>query len=278
MRKWSAQEILVAIACLACVAPVVLIFLTAFKPEARRSCISLGLLPHRWTRENFHEILRPAEEIRIFPLALEFGIYLDERDAAEFCWPWIRWRRMAWRAYQFARAEMDLFVDRRDDDGAGEQILLVPVYLILNRLHWLDTPAALDRARWRRRVRRVSAASNFSKASGKNWKKPADDRRMFAGLAHTGTSCCHWRSRRWRRWRFLRSSDRGTIFSARWCFWTRSRNTRCQWALRCSRSSYFDEYGLTLSASVICTLPIIVIFLLFHRHVIHGIAATGLKE
>src|SRR5207253_11287825 len=44
------------------------------------------------------------------------------------------------------------------------------------------------------------------------------------------------------------------------------------------QTSYFAEYGLTLAASVICTTPIILIFLVFHRHIIKGIAAAGLKE
>jgi multiple sugar transport system permease protein len=44
------------------------------------------------------------------------------------------------------------------------------------------------------------------------------------------------------------------------------------------QSSYAAEYGLTLAASVICTTPILVIFLLFSRHIIRGMAMTGLKE
>src|SRR5437773_597871 len=44
------------------------------------------------------------------------------------------------------------------------------------------------------------------------------------------------------------------------------------------QTSYFAEYGLTLAASLICTLPIIVIFLIFQKQIIHGIASAGLKE
>ena len=44
------------------------------------------------------------------------------------------------------------------------------------------------------------------------------------------------------------------------------------------QSSYANEYGLTLAASVICTTPIIVIFLIFSRQIVRGMAVTGLKE
>jgi multiple sugar transport system permease protein len=44
------------------------------------------------------------------------------------------------------------------------------------------------------------------------------------------------------------------------------------------QTSYYAEYGLTLAASVLCTLPVLVAFLLFQRHIIQGIALTGSKE
>ena len=44
------------------------------------------------------------------------------------------------------------------------------------------------------------------------------------------------------------------------------------------QTSYFDNYGLTLAAGTICTLPVLVVFLLFQRNIIRGIALTGLKE
>ncbi len=44
------------------------------------------------------------------------------------------------------------------------------------------------------------------------------------------------------------------------------------------QTSYLVEYGLTLAASVLCTLPVLVAFLLFQRHIIQGISLTGMKE
>ena len=44
------------------------------------------------------------------------------------------------------------------------------------------------------------------------------------------------------------------------------------------QSSYRSEFGLTLAASVLCTLPVIIVFLVLQKHIIRGIALTGLKE
>src|SRR4029079_11058574 len=44
------------------------------------------------------------------------------------------------------------------------------------------------------------------------------------------------------------------------------------------QTSYYAEYGLTLSAAVLCTLPVVIAFLLFQRNIIQSIALTGLKD
>jgi multiple sugar transport system permease protein len=44
------------------------------------------------------------------------------------------------------------------------------------------------------------------------------------------------------------------------------------------QGSYASEYGLTLAASVVCTAPMLVAFLLLQRHIIEGISMAGLKE
>ncbi len=44
------------------------------------------------------------------------------------------------------------------------------------------------------------------------------------------------------------------------------------------QTSYYAQYGLTPAASVLCTLLVLVAFLRFQRHIIQGIALTGLKD
>jgi multiple sugar transport system permease protein len=44
------------------------------------------------------------------------------------------------------------------------------------------------------------------------------------------------------------------------------------------QTSYYTEYALTLAASVVCTVPILIVFLIFQRHIIRGVALSGMKD
>jgi N,N'-diacetylchitobiose transport system permease protein len=44
------------------------------------------------------------------------------------------------------------------------------------------------------------------------------------------------------------------------------------------QSSYANEYGLTFAASVVCTVPVLLVFLIFSRQIIAGMTAGALKE
>ena len=96
------------------------------------------------------------------------------------------------------------------------QILLVPVYLILNRLGWLDTPLALIVP---------AGAGAFGVFLLHQFFKAIPQRARRGGAARRLQPVrIYWHimlplsSRRWRRWRSSPSSDRGTTSSARWCF------------------------------------------------------------
>src|SRR5215208_2402409 len=139
MRKLSVVEIFVVLACVACVVPVALIFLTAFKPDAEIIHFH-GLLPRDWTLENFREILGRPEEIPIFR-------WLGNSIFISSCVTLLVLTVDSLAAYALARLRLPggklLFSIIVATLMVPGQILLVPVYLILNRLHWLDTPLAL---------------------------------------------------------------------------------------------------------------------------------------
>ncbi|MCK5861713.1 MAG: carbohydrate ABC transporter permease, partial [Candidatus Hydrogenedentes bacterium] len=44
------------------------------------------------------------------------------------------------------------------------------------------------------------------------------------------------------------------------------------------QTSYYAEYGITLAAACLATAPALLAFLFFQRYIIEGIALTGLKE
>ena len=44
------------------------------------------------------------------------------------------------------------------------------------------------------------------------------------------------------------------------------------------QTSYYAQYGLTLAASVLCTLPVMLVFLIFQKRIVKSVALSGLKD
>ena len=57
---------------------------------------------------------------------------------------------------------------------------------------------------------------------------------------------------------------------------TESKKT-LQIGLRMFIGQYSSEYGLIMAASVISLIPVLIVFLIFQRYFVEGIAATGVK-
>jgi multiple sugar transport system permease protein len=272
MKKWSPIEIFVAVGCLLCVIPVALIFLTAFKPDSEIIHF-YGLLPRQWTLENFAEILGRPEEIPIFR-------WLGNSIFVSSCVTLLVLTVDSLAAYGLARLDLPgkkwIFSIIIGTMMVPGQILLVPVYLLLNKLGWLDTPLALIVPAGAGAFG-VFLLHQFFKGIPRELEEAA----MIDGCSRFGIY--------WHIMLPLAKPALATLaiftFIGSWndflgplVFLDSVENYTLPVGVALFQTSYFAEYGLTLAASVICTLPIIVIFLMFHRHIIAGIAASGLKE
>jgi multiple sugar transport system permease protein len=252
--------------------PVALIFLTAFKPDAEIIHFR-GLLPQQWTLDNYREILGSSEEIPIFrwfanSIFISFMVTLLVLTVSSMA------------AYALARLRLPggriVFIIIVATLMVPGQIFLVPVYLILNWLGWLDTPWALivpagcgafgvfllhQFFLGIPRDLEDAASIDGSSRLGIYWRivlplsKPA--LATLAIFTFVGA---------WNDFLgplvFLDSVDRYTL----------------PVGIALFQTSYLVEYGLTLSACVICTLPVLVVFLIFQKQIIRGIALTGLKD
>jgi multiple sugar transport system permease protein len=274
LARW-AIEILVALAAFLFIMPVVLIFLTALKPEAE--IIRLDSLlprdPAAGLRDNFGHIFGNAEEVPIFRWVFNSVfvstsvtlLVLTVDSLAAYALS--RLRPPGGRVI-FAIILATLMVPG--------QILLVPVYLILNRLGWLDTPAALIVPAGAGAFG-VFLLSQFFKAIPKELEEAA----MLDGCGPWGIY--------WHVMLPLSKPALATLailtFIASWndflgplVFLESVERYTLPVGVALFQGSYANEYGLTLAASVVCTTPILVIFLLFSRHIIRGMAMSGLKE
>src|SRR4051794_10412220 len=135
-------EGLVALAAVLFLLPVVLIYVTALKPDAEIVQFESVLPKHPKLgfQENFAYVLRTPEEIPIFR-------WLGNSILISSCVTLLVLTVDSLAAYGLARLNLPgrkyvfgLIIATMMVPG---QILLVPVYLLLNKLGWIDSPLAL---------------------------------------------------------------------------------------------------------------------------------------
>ncbi|NOY80108.1 MAG: carbohydrate ABC transporter permease [Kiritimatiellaeota bacterium] len=266
-----AAEAFLLFATLLALFPVVLIFLEAFKPDAEIVHFR-GILPHRWTLENFLEVLGSPEEVPIlrwfansvFISSMVTLLVLVVDSLAAFA---LARLNLPGRRWMFAAIVATMMVPG--------QVLLVPVYLILNRLGWIDTPLALivpagagafgvfllhQFFQSIPRELEDAAAIDGCSTLGIYWHVVLPLARPALATLGVFTFIGSWNAFLGPLV-FMDSVDKYTLPVGVALFQT----------------SYYAEYGYTLAASVICTLPVLVVFVLFSRQIIRGISLTGLK-
>lgn len=265
-------EALVLLLALLFITPIVLILITSFKPDAEIIKF-MGVFPRHATLGNFQEILGRPEEIPIFrwfgnSLFISSSITLLVLTVDSLA------------AYGLARLDLPgkkwvfgIIVATMMVPG---QILLVPVYLILNRLGWLDTPFALIIP---------AGAGAFGVFLLHQFflgiPKELEEAGALDGCSRLDIY-----------WRILLPLSKPALatlgiftFIGSWndfvgplVFLDSVDRYTLPIGIALFQSSYYTEYALTLAASLICTLPVVIVFLLFQKNIVKGVALTGLKD
>ncbi|MBC8139596.1 MAG: carbohydrate ABC transporter permease [Fibrella sp.] len=268
--RWA--EILLAFGAILFIGPIFLILITAFKPDSEIVHFN-GVLPKQITTANFREILGNAEEIPIFRW---FGnsVFISSSIALLV----VTVSSLA--AYAFARLEIagrrwlfPLIIGTLMVPG---QLLLVPVYLILNKLGWLDSPLALI-------IPAGGGAFGFFMLHQFFLAIPRDleEAAILDGCSPLGIF-----------WHVVLPLSRGPLatlaiftFVGSWndflgplVFLDSVDKYTLPVGVALFQTSYYAEYGLTLAAAVLCTVPVIAAFLFFQRNIIQSVAMTGLKD
>lgn len=264
--------IFILLGAIAFLLPVFFIFITAFKSDMEIIHF-LGMFPKVWTLDNFREVLGNSEEIPIFrwlfnslfiSSTVTFLILLVDSMGA----------------YALARLDLPgkkyLFFLIIATLMIPGQIFLVPVYLILNYIGWLDTPWALIIP---------AGAGAFGVFLLHQFflgiPRDLEDAATIDGCGKLGiykniiiplskpalaTLGIFVFLGSWNDFLnplvFLDSIDKYTL----------------PVGIALFQTSYLAEYGITLAACVICTTPVLIVFLFFQKHIIKGISLTGLKD
>ncbi len=268
-------EVAVILAAFLFVAPVALIYITSLKPESEIIKFD-SILPHNLregVQNNYQYVLKTPEEIPIF-LWLRNSIFISTSvtllvltvdSLAAYA---LARLNLPGKKYVFAIIIATLMVPG--------QILLVPVYLLLSRLGWIDTPLALIVP---------AAASAFGVFLLHQFFKAVPKELEEAAMLDGASKLRIW-------WNIMLPLSKPALatlaiftFVGSWndflgplVFLDSVDKYTLPVGVALFQSSYASEYGLTLAASVICTTPILLIFLIFSRHIIRGISMSGLKE
>ncbi len=271
--KWAwAIDVTVALGALLAIAPVLIMLFTAFKPESEILHFQ-SLLPRTWTLANFREVLGTPEEIPIGRWLFNSAFLATATTALVLAVDSLA-------AYALARLRLPggrfVFMLIIATMMAPGQIMLVPTYLILNALGWLDTPLALIvpagagafgvfllRQFFLRLPRDLEDAAAIDGCS------------RFGVCARIALPLCKPALATLGIFTFMGSWNG---FMEPLIFLDSIDKYTLPVGIALFQSSYGNEYGLTLAACILCTLPVIVAFLFFQRHIIEGISLTGLKD
>lgn len=270
-RRLHLPELWVAACALVSVAPLALMVLTAFKSEGEVLALD-RILPRAWTLDNFRRILGTPEEI---PIARWFGNSLFISTATTLlvvtvsslaAYGLVRLRPRG-SAFVLAAVICTMMVPA--------QILLVPVYQILNFLGLIDTPAALIFPAGAGAFGVFLLCQFF-----RDLPVELEEAACLDGCGRWGIF-----------WHVVLPTARPALatlaiftfvgswnnFMAPLVFLDSLREYTLPVGIALFQSSYAVEFGLTFAASVLSTVPVLIAFLVFQRHIIRSVALSGMK-
>lgn len=116
--------------------PFVWMILSAFKPESEVMALTPTLFPEKWTIENFKNLF----------VNMNFGLYL-KNTVVVVLWSFVGLFLNAMAGYAFAKFEFkgskQLFFMVLATMMIPGQVTMIPVYLILNQMHLINTMAGI---------------------------------------------------------------------------------------------------------------------------------------
>jgi multiple sugar transport system permease protein len=269
--RLKAGEVFVAAGALLAVLPLVLLALTAFKSENEVLAVD-SLWPKAWTLVNFRRIFGTSEEIPIARWFFNSVLISTATTALVVAVSSLAAYALVRLRPRGSQAILALVICTMMVPG---QILLVPLYQILNTLGLIDTPAALIFP---------GAAGAFGVFLLCQFFR---DLPVELEEAAALDGCGRWGIF----WHVILPLGRPAMatlaiftfvgswnnFMAPLVFLDSLSQYTLPVGIALFQSSYAAEFGLTFAASFLSTVPVLVAFLIFQRHIIRSVALTGLK-
>ncbi len=252
--------------------PVVLMVLTSFKPEGEVLNPS-SVIPRHWTLSNYRYLLGWSEEA-------PFGRWLLNSFFISTSVTLLVVVISSMAAFAITRMRvpggglvLGVIVASMMVPG---QLFLVPLYLMLSKLHWLDTPAALIVPATAGGFG-VFMLSQFMRAIPEAIEEAAliDGCSPLRLYLNVSLPLCAPAVATLGIFTFVGSWN---DFLGPLVFMDSVRNYTLPVGIALYQSSYYTEYGLTLATSVLATTPLVLVFMAFQRQIVESMASVGLKD
>lgn len=252
--------------------PVILMLLTSFKTESEVINPDT-VIPKHWTLANFAHVLGWSEEAPFMRWLLN-SLFI----ASSVTFLVVAFSSMA--AFAITRMKV-----KGGDAFLGiivtsmmlpAQLFLVPLYLMLSRLHWLDTPAALIVPATAGGFG-VFMLSQFMRGVPEAIEEAAliDGCSPLGVFLNVNIPLCAPAIATLAIFTFVGSWN---DFMGPLVFMDSVRNYTLPVGIALYQTSYYTQYGLTLATSVLATAPLIIVFMAFQRQIVESMASTGLKD
>jgi multiple sugar transport system permease protein len=241
------------------VLPIAMMFLTSFKAEGE-VLNPASVIPKQWTTQNYRNVLEWSEEA-------PFGRWLLNSVFVSSSVTFLVLTFSSMAAFAISRLKvrggkqfLGLVVFSMMVPG---QLFLIPVYFILSKLHWLDTPAALIIPATASGFG-VFMLSQFMQAVPSAVEEAAliDGCTPAKVFANVTLPLC--------------SPALATLgvltFIGSWNDYV------SPLVYMDSVRNYYTEYGRTLATSVLASVPLLCVFLVFQRQIVESMASSGLKD
>lgn len=252
--------------------PIVLMVLTSLKPESE-VLNPESAIPKHWTVDNYKYLLGWTEEA-------PFGRWLLNSFFIASSVTLLVVLLSAMAAFAITRLRvpggnvfLGVVVASMMVPG---QLFLVPLYLMLSRLHWLDTPAALIVPATAGGFG-VFMLSQFMRGIPEAVEEAAliDGCTPMKLFLNVSLPLCAPALATLGIFTFVGSWN---DFLGPLVFMDSVRNYTLPVGIALYQSSYYTQYGLTLATSVLATLPLVIVFMAFQRQIVDSMAAAGLKD
>ncbi|MDQ0412271.1 carbohydrate ABC transporter permease [Mesobacillus stamsii] len=248
--------------------PFVWMILSAFKPESEVMALTPTLFPEKWTIENFKNLF----------VNMNFGLYL-KNTVVVVLWSFVGLFLNAMAGYAFAKFEFkgskQLFFMVLATMMIPGQVTMIPVYLILNQMHLINTMAGivlpglvgafgifLFRQFMTTIPDELLEAARLDGAGELRvfWQIVLPMTKPILAVQGILTFIAGWNSFLWP----LIIANDESLYTL-------------SVGLQLLKGQYGGNFALQMAGSTFMVVPIVIIFILFQKYIIDGYTISGMK-